>query len=1050
MSRQKESDHLKKGLMENQESENSFATLEHHEDDQLHDGLDDLQEDYLQPKPAAHAPISKANYLISLTLNAYKVRKWYILLIILFMILTVFVTIFLQSIMAVFPAFIYRLELAARDKSDLKIFAYDSAIYLNQTALKKAISALPYISSACRTYKLGYINPTSVKLVPFGQDLKNMTATEKNLTGQLGATPDIVNIILQNEEDEQKMFYNDNLISLKAGECIISKEISKRYNYNVNDTIKIIIKESMLERFVYSSVTVSEEVVDMDALKLGVYEVEYVVKQIVSWDISARIRTHYKYTIFLDISTFISHSLKFRKTAFPNDVLMNNKLQASNMLHYCSLLKFRLGTPKELYYHRDYDLLKREFNRRSAALSEATNIVNNNLIFDQTMLERMVDKQVLLTLVSAMVLTILTSCILLSGYVISNIFSVMILNRRRDMATMRMLGITMKDLTILYLFQSFVIGLISLVASLPALFGAFHFLNKYYFGDQTEGYNIGFTVEGIFIGLIFSTLVPFISTLLPLSELSKSHMVDDLDYTRSKISAVKVTIESGTNPISRNIIYCCIFAGSFGFSIYFLMPLSILSGDLFFITAVLISLFVALGVGLIMILITLIRVFEWIARFIIAFERKYIRDIVKTNISTHRDFNISVTFVLVIGISIVNIMLMLLNFMNKSDIETDLRSLGSKITFQGFFVKSNIQSWYDRAILKDEYHVAFSTRNLNEFMRSSRNPYKRAIVRTASGLVNVDDKFIGVTPNLHHVLEIQFVEYANFSIPTSLYPWEYLYTRFGQGTAIMSSKSTETLSIDCDQGIDSTFVLTLERNQNTSYKKINCILSADHMPGVKIKNYVMNTDPRDILIDLPSLIHLFEGEGPTLESMRIQKLWMKRKEFNRTRSNEVLLKFRGQVPGLGRSYIFGGASTEESLDQLGDSVYVLLNVGMYGIFLVNFAFGMSNMISQQKQDIGIMNCLGMSPFNIMKIYFYETYVMIVAAGIMGLVQSSIMSLLLGLQLELFIDAIFTFNLPWKAFLSALLFGFLLSLFSTALPVYRLAKGSIVTLLRTVS
>ena len=84
--------------------------------------------------------------------------------------------------------------------------------------------------------------------------------------------------------------------------------------------------------------------------------------------------------------------------------------------------------------------------------------------------------------------------------------------------------------------------------------------------------------------------------------------------------------------------------------------------------------------------------------------------------------------------------------------------------------------------------------------------------------------------------------------------------------------------------------------------------------------------------------------------------------------------------------------------------------------------------------MAVLASLGANQRQITRVYFFETLSTIVSAGVLAFILSSVMTIMLGLQVQMFIDAIFYINLPWESILYCFLAGLLLSLLSTAIPV----------------
>jgi ABC-type lipoprotein release transport system permease subunit len=985
------------------------------------------------PPPPVSTVHSRLSFILFSTMHSVSRRRCHFILIVLFLVLTVFISIFLQSLIEVFPALIYRLELGERDKADMKYYAYSADTYINYTRVDRALEGLEDIHSAPRLYKLGYLS------------------TLNRLGGEYTNTDnsDALGMIFFNHEKEKVFNYGDNLISPGEGECLIDYRLARDRGITVGDTLMITYKESMLEGVWIRSF---QSQYPSQPSSLEVFTIPWKVVQIVK-DYSVRVRTNYRYSLFIDIDTANRHVQKYRDKYIPFQHMLNEYMQAMNYSDHSSLINIRLGSPLSIYYHRDINKMKYEFNRRSSQVSRRLQIREYTINESQPMLDRMVDKEGLLTIVSAMFLVVMVSVILLSGYVISNIFSALILERRKDMATMRMLGMTTLDLTFLYLFQSTLIGVSSIILSIPPLFLSFSILNRTFFGPLTEGYTIEFTVQGIVLGLVFAVAIPFISTLHPLWRVSSSEVIQDLSPHRPP-SDMCVHREGMMDALT---LANSITAIVFGFCIYILMPLSVLQGNLLFMTLFLICLFIALGIGMNICLMSVQTMFEWIGRLVMIAESKYIRNIVKINTQNHRRFNGPTTIVLVAGISTINIMMMNIVFLKRSEVDTGLRSHGARISLEGNFTLPETTKWFNTNADYSNYSIGLLTYPLeNTLDNLDRRVFTRVRTRNAAGLRSVADELIGVTPNYHQVTVYHMgrPQCTDLESITSLKPTEYIYTRFGHGQVIYSAKTKKRLAIDCHQGGKSHPLVKFETLHDSYLRSTRCVCGATDLPGVRINAFLLFDSRRGALVDIPTIYSMLDGT-PGLDPHRLmlQKLWIsppQGKSLDLPSASNLVLTFRRAFFNLRWAYTMldEAESSEATVEVIANSLYYILTLLMYLIFIVNFSFGMADIINSQRKDMGIFNCLGTDPLTVTRVYFYETYTMVIAAGLMSFLLSIVMTTMLGLQMELMIDAVFTLAIPWQAIITSAIFGALLSIISTGLPVFKLVKSNTVNLLRS--
>ena len=220
-----------------------------------------------------------------------------------------------------------------------------------------------------------------------------------------------------------------------------------------------------------------------------------------------------------------------------------------------------------------------------------------------------------------------------------------------------------------------------------------------------------------------------------------------------------------------------------------------------------------------------------------------------------------------------------------------------------------------------------------------------------------------------------------------------------------------------------------------------------------MRDFVNNHEGQEMIVDFPTIMSFFDRkEGFDWDSLSIWKYILRNKKGteNDTSLNNNYLNFKYEIFGLGRGYLFSERDAEQLTSQIGSMFFVirLIEICMYLLMLIRFTYGMTQIFNRQKKSMGVMRSLGVSSFDIAKVYFFETYQIILTSGIVSFVALCLMLTLFGKQMEAFIDVIFRFYFPFAALIGPFIFGFLLALVSAGFPVYYMVKDNTVDLLRT--
>ncbi|ETO11352.1 DUF214 family protein [Reticulomyxa filosa] len=125
---------------------------------------------------------------------------------------------------------------------------------------------------------------------------------------------------------------------------------------------------------------------------------------------------------------------------------------------------------------------------------------------------------------------------------------------------------------------------------------------------------------------------------------------------------------------------------------------------------------------------------------------------------------------------------------------------------------------------------------------------------------------------------------------------------------------------------------------------------------------------------------------------------------------------------------------------------VLFEMTTYtALFLCLFSLiaSMWTNILEQSKEIGILRALGLTNFQIMKIFLYESLVLVLASSLLGIAIGCVMAFVAMVQQSLFSSYPLTFVIPTSVLLAVITGAIATSIISVYLPVKRLASSTIV-------
>lgn len=120
------------------------------------------------------------------------------------------------------------------------------------------------------------------------------------------------------------------------------------------------------------------------------------------------------------------------------------------------------------------------------------------------------------------------------------------------------------------------------------------------------------------------------------------------------------------------------------------------------------------------------------------------------------------------------------------------------------------------------------------------------------------------------------------------------------------------------------------------------------------------------------------------------------------------------------------------------------------MFLCFFSLSasMSANLYEQQKEIGIMRAIGVTKWMISRIYFYEAFILVVAASFSGMFTGIVIGLTMMAQSEVFTNNTLTFEFPWLQFFLIMGLSLLFAFFATYGPATQVTRKQISAIFRS--
>jgi len=378
-----------------------------------------------------------------------------------------------------------------------------------------------------------------------------------------------------------------------------------------------------------------------------------------------------------------------------------------------------------------------------------------------------------------------------------------------------------------------------------------------------------------------------------------------------------------------------------------------------------------------------------------------------------------------------------------------LRRVGSEFTI------TNGMSGKDWIILQDQTgiknDIEWTAIGENIGTLSSALRFNKMYVSNRGGIFNTKSKFFSIEPRFPDFVPEEFTDFVDdrFQEDTSLNYAQLLYTRFTDAGTIISESVRNALDIPCND-LNKTFQICMDKGRgNTYYYQAYCVASASRMPGIFMsdRETSLNTD---LLMSIPSYLSFFEDlESSLIQTYNYTKIMVKTKNpdrrvdiKNQIEANEMKYKHNTfYYPDFVKRF--------ESTNSIMSLMFIILTVLALSLALFSLISTMAANIVEQSKELAIMRCIGLNRFSISRIFLYESLIVILTGGFIGLVIGTAIGWTILAQNALFSNNVLVVRFPWGILVTVLIFSFISSILAAAIPVFIFLKQNIVKLIKII-
>ncbi|KAH7828187.1 putative efflux ABC transporter, permease domain containing protein [Monocercomonoides exilis] len=604
------------------------------------------------------------------------------------------------------------------------------------------------------------------------------------------------------------------------------------------------------------------------------------------------------------------------------------------------------------------------------------------------------------------------------------------------------------------------------------------------------------------VPIVVSSLISFgislIASIFPIRSALTQNLHDSIDVNHSKTKVVMVSIERASDLSTPwGYLVAGLLLAGIGGSVYITFPQALLAMNTTLIAFLLFFMLLLILLSLVLICMNFEYILETIVATVFLFwEKRAVREIAVKNLGAHRLRNRKTTILYAVSLAFIvfaNIMLTIavdqietMVFMDHG-CDIHLRAYKFESVMKGSAGRSQSRYDPDARYLKDPEMLEAIVDKYSDIVASiawvtheMETVYNQAI-RTQIANQGRSHAFYhhvyGTTPNFMDNLDHKYVkvideEKSGDSVIKALYTDRnnpYSTVLSGGIRKAMDAKPGDVLMMNIipatessDDGGSALSFGDASEFLDFSLARINITATA-YLEAIPFFNFpsqtISKTDEADVPLSIPAYLTMIPGNSGHLDNIKYNHLLIRFKEgatesqMSRVQALYDELKAVIDDPGDNES-TYKVWTLFNALDG-----FVLasdiLNITFYAVtvlvMILCFFSLMSSMhtnVLEQAKEIGIMRALGLTRFQLVRVYVEEAFVLVLTATVMGMISGMVVGYLIISQMGSLQGLPTPMYFPWQLVLVMIAMAVVTSILSALEPTLSTMKKSIVSIIKT--
>ncbi|GAM17947.1 hypothetical protein SAMD00019534_011220 [Acytostelium subglobosum LB1] len=649
----------------------------------------------------------------------------------------------------------------------------------------------------------------------------------------------------------------------------------------------------------------------------------------------------------------------------------------------------------------------------------------------------------------------------LSILLIYSLLMIDVETRTFEMGVMRMIGTTRSGIIQLMLCKAFSYSLPSWVLGL-VLAQVFGFVVSAWFSSLT-GVPIPpkLTPTAILLATGLGILIPVAAAIFPIKSALGRNLHDSLDVKHSKSSAVQISIErSEDSSFSSSVAIVGFILAAFGFGIYYIFPLSLLSFNLALLLNMFFLLLIAMLLGLILLALNVEHLLERLIVFALLFwEKRAIPQIVLKNLVAHKLRNrktaimyaISLAFIIFVNVSY-STQQASMNYKIQQSYGSYLRVDMGRVRISTSMMMDIDQELTSNPLIHSFGYISMPMSSISPTWQATQ-------ISNIGRIYSDNNNLYSASPAIFATAIQGFLKVSSlasdpdYRMDTGIYNGvsEQIYSEQSSNKIIIGSLYQSNIGASLSSKILLKINIQDWNNHlNSTGYLVEPMAFLDTAPAFRFSKFPSVTG-QDAIISIPSYI---EYAGDLYDSVRELPIKSIILNYDTAHTNLLKEQLKNMFDGMGISVdIRDYADKVAPFETASTIIQYFFSFTTVIAMMISFFSLMSSMftnILEQSKEIGVLRAIGIPRPWMVRIYIYESFVLVFSSSLLGVCIGSIVGWTMILQRVLFTQLPIPFVFPWVLLIVIFICSILFSFISAFGPIRKVLNQQVVSIMRIVT